>query len=168
MTSLDHEKLLAREKPAHDGAEPSGNSIAVSNLLRLSALTSDDSYRKRAERALQSFSETLQSNPVALSEMLLAVDFYLNKIKEIVIVTPKGKQKGAEFFLAELRKQFLPHKILVVLEEGDEIQRYSKIIPFVKAKVAQKSKVTAYVCEKGLCQLPTTDPGVFAKQINLL
>ncbi|MCP5115160.1 MAG: thioredoxin domain-containing protein, partial [bacterium] len=29
LTSDDHEKLLAREKPAYDGAEPSGNSVAA-------------------------------------------------------------------------------------------------------------------------------------------
>jgi uncharacterized protein YyaL (SSP411 family) len=48
LTSNDHEALLAREKPAYDGAEPSGNSVAVLNLLRLYEFTTDEKYRLRA------------------------------------------------------------------------------------------------------------------------
>src|SRR4029453_13340125 len=42
MTAADPEGLLAREKPAGDGAEPSGNSVHALNLLRLHELTTDD------------------------------------------------------------------------------------------------------------------------------
>ena len=51
MTSNDHEKLLVREKPYFDGDKPSGNSIATLNLLRLFEFTSNDLYRKRANKA---------------------------------------------------------------------------------------------------------------------
>ena len=54
MTSGDHEALLAREKPAYDGAEPSGTSVALSNVLRLAAFTTDDRWRQLAERAFGS------------------------------------------------------------------------------------------------------------------
>jgi uncharacterized protein YyaL (SSP411 family) len=32
--------------------------------------------------------------------------------------------------------------------------------------VARDSKPTAYVCENRICDLPTTDPAVFATQIR--
>ena len=35
----------------------------------------------------------------------------------------------------------------------------------VKGKVARKGKPTAYVCERGICQLPTTDVDVFGRQV---
>ncbi|MGI9227870.1 MAG: thioredoxin domain-containing protein, partial [Gammaproteobacteria bacterium] len=63
MTSDDHEKLLVREKPYFDGAEPSGNSVAVLNLLRLYEFTSNDSYRIRAEKALKSANQILAERP---------------------------------------------------------------------------------------------------------
>lgn len=166
MTSNDHEKLLAREKPSYDGAEPSGNSIAILNLLRLSEFTTKESYRNRAEKALRSFSGTLTSNPVALSEMLLAVDFYLDKPKEIIIVAPKGKKGAADSLLAEFRKQFLPNRILTVVTEGKELKSHVKFMPLVQYKFAQNGKATAYVCERGICELPTSDPKVFAQQIG--
>ena len=69
MTSDDHESLLVREKPAYDGAEPSGNSVAVLNLLRLLEFTTDDSYRERADNALKAFHRNLTQRPTLLSEM---------------------------------------------------------------------------------------------------
>jgi len=166
MTSNDHEDLIAREKPAYDGALPSGNSIAVLNLLRLGEFTNIDSYKKRAEKALMSFLGTLNSNPVALSEMLLAVDFFLDSPKEIIVVTPEGEKGKADPFLFEFRKQFLPNRILAVISEGKDLQYHAKVIPLVKGKIAQEKKVTAYVCEEGTCKLPTSDPNVFASQIK--
>jgi uncharacterized protein YyaL (SSP411 family) len=166
MTSNDHEKLLAREKPSYDGAVPSGNSIAVQNLLRLYEFTTKESYRTRSEKALQSFSSILASNPGALSEMLLAVDFYFDSPKEVIIVAPRGKEAEAEPFLSVFRKQFLPNRILTVVTEGEDLESYSGIIPLVQDKIALAGKVTAYVCEGGTCKLPTSDPLVFSQQIK--
>jgi hypothetical protein len=59
MTSGDHEALLVRDKPVHDGAEPSGNSVGVVNLLRLAELTQQADYRRRAEKCFAAFSEQL-------------------------------------------------------------------------------------------------------------
>ena len=166
MTSSDHEDLLVREKPSYDGAMPSGNSAALLNLLRLSEFTTRDSYRKRAQDALKSFSGTLTSHPVALSEMLLAVDFSLDSPKEIIIVAPKGKKGEADPFLIEFRKQFLPNRILVVLTEGEELELHAKVVPLVQGKLAIRGKTTAYVCERGICKLPVRDPKEFAWQIK--
>ncbi len=75
LTPSGAEALLAREKPGYDGAEPSGNSVAALDLLRLAELTSRDEYRARAERSLRAFADRLERAPTALSEMLLALDF---------------------------------------------------------------------------------------------
>ncbi len=166
MTGNDHEALIAREKPVNDGAVPSGNSVAILNLLRLNKITTKDRYRKRAEKGLTSFSQTMSSSPAALSEMLLAVDFFLDTPKEIIIVTPQGTKDKARPFLTELRNQFLPNRMLVVVSEGLEMEAHAGIIPLVQSKIAQNGKATAYVCEEGVCKLPTTDSKVFAQQIK--
>jgi len=166
MTADDHEVLIAREKPANDGAMPSGNSVAILNLLRLHTFTTRDSLRKRAEKGLTFFSRTLHSAPAALSEMLLAVDFFLDAPKEIIIVTPQKANDKAKPFLTELRRQFVPNRIWIVVSEGKELEEHAKIIPLVQGKTVQNGKAAAYVCEKGVCKLPTTDPQVFAGQIR--
>jgi hypothetical protein len=169
MTADDHETLLTREKPAYDGAEPSGNSVALLNLMRLHEFTTDDRYRRRAEKALKAFSGRLQSAPAALTEMLLALYFHLDKAKEIIIVTPEGEKHGANpttnSMLAQVRRTFLPNRIIVVVEEGEMLERQSSVIPLLKGKRALQGKTTAYVCEQGVCELPTQDAAEFAGQI---
>jgi uncharacterized protein YyaL (SSP411 family) len=76
MTPSDHEPLIAREKPFHDGAIPSGNSVAVMNLLRLYDLSGEKPYLERAEKALTAFSDQLERHPAAFGEMTMAVYRY--------------------------------------------------------------------------------------------
>jgi len=162
-TSDDHERLLARAKPAQDGAEPSGNSVQALNLLRLHELTDDDRYRRRAERTLAAFSGRLAKAPDVLRDLLLAVDFQLDTPKQIVIVAP-DRQK-AQPLLAMLGSRFVPNRVLVVATEGADLERQSRLVPLLAEKRALSGKATAYVCERRICQLPTSDPGVFAAQV---
>jgi len=166
MTSNDHEELLSREKPNYDSALPTGNSIQVLNLLRLAEFTSQKSYLKRAEKSLKSFSPILNETPMALSRMLLALDFYYGAAKEIVIITPEGKKNTSQVFLDELQKHYLPNRVLSVMSEGLDYEKQSKIISIAEAKIAIRGKTTAYVCRQGACELPTQDISIFAKQIN--
>jgi hypothetical protein len=165
MTAADGETLLAREKPNYDDAEPSGSSVQLLNLLRLHEFTTDDRYRQRAERALRAYGDQLESAPASLSEMLVALDFHLDTPKEIVIVTAGGREE-AEPLLARLRRLFVPNKIVVVVRDGDEAQ--VALIPLVEGKTARDGKPTAYVCERGICKLPTTDLDIFAQQIGVV
>ena len=164
MTGSGHEALLAREKPGDDGAEPSGNSVEALNLLRLAEFTGDDHYLARADHTLEAFAGVLTSSPTALSEMLLALDFRLDFPKEIVIVT-RGARQDAEPLLARLRSSFVPNRTIVIAREGPDLEQQAKLVPLLKGKVAQGGRPTAYVCERGVCDLPTRDPDVFARQL---
>jgi len=62
--------LLFRIKEDYDGAEPSGNSLAVEALVRLAHVTGDASLLEPARLALESFSSRLESQPSALPRML--------------------------------------------------------------------------------------------------
>ena len=158
MTSDDHEKLLVREKPSQDGAEPCGNSVQVLNLYRLSKLTGRDEYRQRGDRAIAAFSGILAKWPSALSEMLLAMDFRNGRVQELIIVTPEGAPSTtARPFLDQLAKRFVPNRLVITVAEGDEQGSLAKLVPMVTDKIAQGGVVTAYLCEQGVCKQPTTD-----------
>jgi uncharacterized protein YyaL (SSP411 family) len=162
LSASDDEPLLAREKPATDGAEPSGNSVQALNLLRLYELTSDDRYRARAARTLRAFGARLAEHPEGLSEMLLALDFQQDRVKEIVIVAPHDREE-AEPFLSALRNVYLPNRVLSAAVAGDDLVEQAKLVPNLSGKIARNGQVTAYVCERQICKLPTTDPEAFAQ-----
>lgn len=160
------EVLLAREKPSFDNVMPSGNSVSAMNLLRLAELTGNNEYRPRAQNIFRAFSGQISRMPQAFFDMLLALKFYLAKPKEIVIVAHEDARKNAEPFLVTLRSEFLPFRVLAVATEGDDLRAQSSIILPMQSKIAQGGKVTAYVCERGVCKLPTTSPDEFVKQVR--
>jgi uncharacterized protein YyaL (SSP411 family) len=77
-TSNDHEKLFARAKDQFDGAQPSGNSVAVRNLVRLWLKTGDDRYRELVEKNLKAFAGNLKQSPTNMTTMLEALGLFLN------------------------------------------------------------------------------------------
>jgi uncharacterized protein YyaL (SSP411 family) len=77
-TANDHESLLARPKDPYDGALPSGNGVAILNLLDLASATKEPRYLDLAGKALESFSPTLAQTPGSLPTMLLALGQYLD------------------------------------------------------------------------------------------
>jgi uncharacterized protein YyaL (SSP411 family) len=81
-TSNDHEKLFARGKDQYDGAQPSGNSVAARNLVRLWQKTGEERYRALAEKSLKSFATALKENPSGLTTMAEALALYLDAEKK--------------------------------------------------------------------------------------
>ncbi|HUJ25144.1 MAG TPA: thioredoxin domain-containing protein [Myxococcales bacterium] len=148
-TPQDHEALLAREKPSYDGAEPTGNSAAALTLLRLEAITGEARYRDEAENLLKSFGQILGSVPIAMGEMLLAVDFLLDPAKEVVLVRPRGGSDAA--LLAAARAKFSPSQVLIRHEDGAP-----PATALAAGRPPRDGQATAYVCVKGACQLPVT------------
>ncbi|WP_406699732.1 DUF255 domain-containing protein [Singulisphaera sp. Ch08] len=77
-TADGHESLLARPKDPYDGALPSGNSVAIRNLVALASATGDVRYLDQANKALDAFSSTLAQNPGALPLLVVALGEYLD------------------------------------------------------------------------------------------
>jgi uncharacterized protein YyaL (SSP411 family) len=155
-TSDRHEKLLARQKPMQDGAEPSGASVAAIVALRLHAFTGEDRWRRAGEGALRTYAETLAAYPAALGELLLAVDYAADAAREVVLVWRERAE--VEPFLRVLRETFLPSRALLGAEEGEPLDALAHVAPVARGRVAVGGKPTAYVCEKGQCQLPAISP----------
>jgi hypothetical protein len=165
FTAADAEQLLVRDKPTYDGAEPSGNSIAMINLLRFYELTGDERYLALVEAALRAFSSVVSNNGLAVPEMLTALDFYLDTPKEIVLVRASDDD-DFDPFLLRLGRTFLPNRVLLTTTEGAGLDELAELVPLVADKRALDDLPTAYVCERRVCELPTTDPEVFAAQIS--
>ncbi len=151
--------VILRMKDDYDGAEPSPNSVAALNLLRLSQMTDNREFREMAERTLQVFGSRLQlrQRMSGMPQMLVAFDFHLDKPKQIIIA---GRPEAADTraMLREVHARFIPNKILLLADGGAGQKTLAGYIEFIKGVQMIDGKATAFVCENYVCKLPTTDP----------
>ena len=104
------DSLIMRPKNIYDNVIPSANSIAVSNLIRLSILTGDDLLKRKAEKILRLYYPSIGENPLAFCYMLSSLEFYFDPI-EIRLIGAKDDTK-IERMLTKIYKKYLPHRIL--------------------------------------------------------
>jgi uncharacterized protein len=161
MTAADHERLIAREKPVQDGAEPSGTSVALLSVLRLHTFTGDDQWRAIAQRALASLSAGFRENPLALTEALLALDYASDEAREIAIVWPDDATPTAQPLLEVLARTFVPNRAIAAARQAD-VAALGRVVPFIGDKLAIDGRATAYVCVHGRCDLPVHEPEALA------
>jgi uncharacterized protein YyaL (SSP411 family) len=79
FTAHDQEELLARSKDRYDSVVPSGNSVAVRNLIRLAELTGNTAYRDKAEAILKSVAGSMQESPGGFANMALGLFEFLDR-----------------------------------------------------------------------------------------
>ena len=162
-TGRDHEALIIRPRDIQDGALPCGSSMAVMGLMRLSVLTGRPEYRNHAAEALRGVRSLLDQAPAAFGNWLSGLDFYLSTPKEIVIVGPQD-HPGTGSLLAAVHSRFLPNKVVVQSETGDEDGMSS--LPLMEGRAMIGGQPTAYVCENFACQLPVTEPEALMAQLR--
>ncbi|MGH7455379.1 MAG: thioredoxin domain-containing protein, partial [bacterium] len=164
-TSGEDETILLRTKEDYDGAEPSGNSIASLNLLRLAQMLDKKDWWDIAEQTLRLFGSRLQSAPHAMPQMLAAIDFSLDKPKQIIIAGKLGaSDTGA--MLRAVHERFMPNKILLLADGGEGQAYLGKSLPFIQSMAMIDGKATAYICENYACQLPTTEVEVMVELLE--
>ena len=157
--------LLSRTREAYDGAEPSPNSMAAMNLLRLAEFTDRPEWRDKARKTLSAFAARLQSDPEAVPALASALDFRLAQTKQILIAGDSASQDTRQL-LAQVNTRFLPNKILLLADGGKGQQQLARWLPFVAGVHRLKDHATAYICENYVCKLPTTDPRVVARLLE--
>jgi len=157
--------VILRLKDDDDGAEPSGNSISILNLLRLSQMTDNTDFHKKADQSLSLFAARLQRAPQAMPQMLVAFDFNLASPKQIVIAgSPDAPDTRA--MLREVNEHFIPHKILLLADGGAGQTALARYLDFIKTVKPIEGQATAYVCEDYVCQRPTPDRATLNKQLT--
>jgi uncharacterized protein len=165
-TGLDA-SVLVRTKEWYDGAEPSGNSIAILNLLRLAHCTNNVTYDRMARTSLGHFGERLSKQPHATPQFLAALDMSLSKPVQIVIAG-SSTDPFTRALLVEVHSRFIPLKSLL-LADGKEGQAFlSGLVPFFGNLTKIDARPTAYLCESFTCQLPTAEPAMLAKLLDAL
>lgn len=164
FTPDDGERLLVRRKEIYDGAVPSGNSVAMLNLLRLSRLTGNHEYEELADKIGQAFSVQVSRQPAAYSMLMASIDFGIGPAYEVVVVGDPGAQNTLEMLKA-LRSRFIPNKVVILVDSGQDSPAIFRLAEFTKNLSAIGGSATSYVCANQSCDLPTTD---VAKMLDLI
>ncbi len=152
----DHEPLIVRGKDPQDGSVPSGNSMAVTALLRLAKLTGRSDLAAKAERTLRVFGDSMKQAPTAFGQMLVALDFYLGPVDEIAVVGPNSSPDTRQA-LRLLEAGFRPNKVMAWLDtdlDETSMKAVQHAVPLLTDKTAVKGQVTTYVCRDFSCQAP--------------
>ncbi len=128
---------LMRIRDDYDGAEPSGNSVALLNLLRLHRITGRLDFETSARKLIAAFHGKLTAMPYGLPQMLAACEFDWAPQREIVVAG------GATPRL--LWTNFDPNRIL--LHASPEMEGY-------QPATAAMTGTGVYVCENFTCHAP--------------
>lgn len=155
FTADTAEELLVRQKDLFDGAIPSGNSVAMHVLLKLSRMTGRPDLASRAAAVTRPAARQAAEHPVGFTQLLCGVDFSIGPSAEVVIA---GKPNAGDTraFLRALHSTYIPNKVVLLRQEGDE--RIQQLAPYTRELTMQDGKATAYVCRGFTCDLPVTDP----------
>ncbi|HEX3625305.1 MAG TPA: thioredoxin domain-containing protein [Verrucomicrobiae bacterium] len=156
QSAAGSKNLILRLKDDYDGAEPSGNSVAVLSLLKLAAITGQRRFAEAAEKTLELFAERLQKVPQAVPFLLQALDFSLQDPARVVVTGTRASVKFQELLRAA-HSVYQPNKI--VIGNAGAVDDFSKTLP-------ARGEATVYICHGNTCQPPTDDPVSVVKALK--
>ena len=152
FTSSRSEKLIARQKEVYDGAIPSGNSVALLNLIRLSRFTADVSFEKKASELVKYFSSNILKSPSMFSMFMCGLDFLFSSSTEIVIVSESiddFTMDGLDF----IRSIYDPNRV-ILLKSDDNDKSFADLFPFTTDMKIKDKNITFFICRNFVCSQP--------------
>lgn len=156
FSPYDSEELIVRKKEIYDGAIPSGNSVAMLNMLRLASFTGFTDLEEKADKLARFFSGNVQEMPSAHTFLMCALDFALGTPYKIVIAGDLESADTKEMIKA-LHSTFIPNKVSMLITNKQDATNIKELDEDNKNYVSINDQATAYVCITGSCESPTTD-----------
>jgi uncharacterized protein YyaL (SSP411 family) len=136
-----------------DNATPSANGLAATALVRLYALTGDDSYRERSAEVLRLLGPLVARHPMGFAQALAAVRLHHEGPTEVAVAGD-----GPEL-VAVVTARFRPTTVLAWGEPYDS--------PLGAGRgPAVAGTPRAFVCRDHACQAPVTTPEALAAQLG--
>lgn len=161
ISRKDDNELPLNKKDVYDGAYPSGNSIAMLDIIRLSQITGEKKYENIVRKTIETFSRQVSKNPGQFTMFLSALQSWWSGGKEVVIV---GKKDEIKDMINVLKKHFLPDTVVIV-KNKDSSEKLKEILGFTSSMEKIDEKPTAYVCEDFTCKKPVTNIDEFEKML---
>jgi len=179
----DDPNVIVRLKEDHDGAEPSANSVAALNLLRLDWMIGNGApptpapkrgevaappgatYRDRAVKTIEALRPQWTAMPQGLPQLLCAIELVVDAPRTVVLA---GDPATADFqaLAAVLAETLGPRRALLCADGGPGQQWLAAKRPYLADMKPVGGRATAYVCENFTCQAPVATPAELRAQLN--
>jgi uncharacterized protein len=150
LTADDAEGLVVRPGATYDDATPNPNAVAGGNLVKLAALTGDETLRARADRLFDGLLAIAAQNVVGHAALLNALDTRL-RLAEIVVT---GTGASADALVAAARKLPFLTRTMLRAPSADALPATHP----AREKVAAAPDGAAFVCVGETCSLPIAEP----------
>ncbi len=147
---------MPKLKQLYDGAIPSGNSVALQDLLWLSRLTNEPKYDAMATQMTKTFGREIEGAPEAYTFFLTAIDFLTGPSYNVTLVGDLNQTETTKI-LQTLKKHYLPTTTIAIRKPDNTDLGYQQI----------EGKTTAYICRDQMCLPPTNNLKTMLEQIGI-
>jgi len=153
-TKLDQPDVIVRKKEVYDAAVPSGNSVMANNLLHLSILLGNDSWKQKSISMVLMLEKAIINYPASFANWLC---IYLNLYFGMNEVAITGFD--IDQFKSEILSEYLPNLILMsTTREGSEY-------PLLKGKKVSGQE-NIFLCRNYTCKAPVFSTESLISLIN--
>jgi uncharacterized protein YyaL (SSP411 family) len=162
--------VKVRMKDGFDGAEMAGNSIAALLLVELGELLDRKDLRTAAQKTLAHYARRLAGHPLAMPQMLVAMQRAEAGARHAVIAAPGvggvDAHPDAAAMTRAFHAAFRPHDLLVRVDERPSRARLAALAPWIGPLVAHAGSATGYVCADRVCRAPARTVEEFAAALG--
>ncbi len=160
-TSNDHEKLVMRMKDSDDNAMPSGNTVALEVMLRLSALTGDPGMNRQVGTVLRRAVMLMTKHAYSFARLLGVLDWYLAGSTEVVFTAPTLEDAQLKELLNTVTGRYLPNRVSAArIDDGS-----GPDIDLLRHLPSGVTSASVCVCRNNTCSLPVTTAAELAALI---
>ena len=127
LTGKGAEELIVRPKETYDGAVPSGNSVAIMDLLKLSHLLEAQDLEELAAYAISAMLPHMKTNPMAHSHLLSALEYHAGGAQDIRIAGQKD-DAVVQAMISYVRRLYLPNAQIILDDEAPDEEDRPRLV----------------------------------------
>ncbi|MBF0457411.1 MAG: thioredoxin domain-containing protein [Nitrospirae bacterium] len=158
FTDKNSETLIARPKELYDSAIPSGNSIALFNMIRLARIICDHTLEEKSHELMDTFYAQASRYPGGYTFFALSAGLALGRKSEVVVA---GEERQSRAILKTMGQKFLPNTVFVL-----KLPDVKSIVPYSEAMKDFNGNPAIYVCVDNACHEPVTEIADAIKELT--
>ncbi len=145
--------VIFRMKEIYDGATPSGNSVALLDLIKIYNFTKNQKYKDIIEKLISYASQEVNNFPYQYTFFLSAIYYVLYDSIQLIIVDNDKNSKELKEALAKISQMFIPNKTLI-FRPSNQDNKLTKILNFLSEYRQINGSLTVYICTNYECKSP--------------